>query len=407
MQTFDTIIVGGGAAGFFAAIRLAELKPKASILILEKTSKLLSKVEISGGGRCNVTNACFDNKLLSENYPRGSKELLGCFYRFNTADTVKWFESRGVALKSEIDGRMFPITDDSQTIMDCLLKETQQLGVEISIRTKVEKIESTDAGFLLLLDESDRVACKTLLIATGGHPKRENFGYLDHFKHKIENPVPSLFTFNLRRHPICQLPGVSVTDAIVTLPEHKEEFRGPLLITHWGLSGPAVLKLSAFAARKLHDCGYRYTVEVNWLPNLSQDNIFDLLKQQKSTKTSLRRKPFDNISQRLWDYFLDSIHLSHETKWADCQNAKLSELAQQLYQSKFESQGKTTFKDEFVTCGGISRKEIDFRTMESKLHPNLFFAGEVIDIDGITGGFNFQAAWTCGYIAGEGIAGKL
>ncbi|MCO6494524.1 MAG: NAD(P)/FAD-dependent oxidoreductase [Bacteroidetes bacterium] len=407
MLHYDTIIVGGGAAGFFAAIRLAELKPNASILILEKSNKLLSKVEISGGGRCNVTNACFDNKLLADNYPRGNKELLGCFHRFNPADTVKWFQSKGVRLKTEIDGRMFPITDDSQTIIDCFTKETERLGIEISIRTRVEKIEKTADGFLLHLDESDKVACKTLLIATGGHPKKEHFYYLSELKHKIENPVPSLFTFNLHRHAICKMPGVSVADTIVRLPEHKEQFRGPLLITHWGLSGPAVLKLSAFAARKLNDCGYRYSVEINWLPDLSLKELTDLLINQKNTKSNIRKNPFDHIPQRLWEYFLENVNIKQEVKWADCPNGKLTELAQKLHQSMFEAQGKTTFKEEFVTCGGVSRKEIDFRTMESKLHPNLCFAGEVIDIDGITGGFNFQAAWTCAYIAAESIANKI
>lgn len=407
MLVYDTIVVGGGAAGFFAAIKVAELKPNSSVLILEKTSKLLAKVEISGGSRCNVTNACFDNKELAANYPRGSKELLGCFYRFNPTDTIQWFEAKGVQLKAEADLRMFPISDSSQTIIDCFLNEIDRLGIEISTQTKVESIEPQQDGFTLHLDRDEKVACKTLLIATGGHTKKEHFHYLAPLHHKIENPVPSLFTFNLPKHPICALSGVSVTDVEITLPEHNERFRGPFLITHWGLSGPAVLKLSAFAARKLHDVGYRYDIEVDFLPHLTADEIFASLKQQKSGKANVKKKPFESIPQRLWEYLLNNSGLRSDEKWADCQNNKLQDLAHQLHKSQFEANGKTTYKDEFVTCGGISRKEIDFRTMESKLHPNLFFAGEVIDIDGITGGFNFQAAWTCGSIAAETIASRI
>ena len=404
---YDAIIIGGGAAGFFGAIHLAELKPGAKILILEKTSKLLAKVRISGGGRCNVTHACFDNKILAGFYPRGNKELLGPFFRFSTNNTLEWFENRGVEIVAEEDGRMFPTSDDSQTIIDCLLEEVEKHGIEISIQTQVEEIHPTEGGFILHLDHEEKVSCKTLLMATGGHTKAEHFKYLEKLHHSIEEPVPSLFTFNLPKHPICKLMGLSVLNAEVSLPEHGLSFKGPVLVTHWGLSGPAVLKLSAFAARLLHDCDYEYTVRVNWLPDFSEEEIVQTLKEMKSGNAFCAKKIFEGIPQRMWEAMLDGAGINPVGRWADCTNKNIQALANILHASEFEAEGKTTFKEEFVTCGGIKRKEIDFRTMESKLHTGLFFAGEVIDIDGITGGFNFQAAWTTSYVAAEGMAEKL
>jgi predicted Rossmann fold flavoprotein len=404
---WDAIIVGGGAAGFFAALQLKETKPNARVLIMEKTGKLLAKVAISGGGRCNVTHACFDNKLLSTFYPRGEKELYGAFSRFAVNDTVQWFAQRGIQLKTEVDGRMFPESDDSATIVDCFIEEAQEAGIEVQFHTGLVAISANENSFSLLTQDEDTIETRTLLIATGGSPKSSGFSYLNGTGHTIIPPVPSLFTFNLPSHPLTELMGLSVEDAAVSLPDYKKTFRGPVLITHWGLSGPAVLKLSAFAARELNADNYRYKVKVNWLAAYSPEDVWDKLMERKLSRQSLGNKPFPEIPKRMWEAFLDSADLHESDKWADSSNKKLRLLADLLCGSSFVANGKTTFKDEFVTSGGVNLKEVDFRTMESKCCPGLYFAGEVLNIDGITGGFNFQAAWTTGAIAGKAIAARL
>lgn len=404
---WDAVIVGGGAAGFFAALQLKEAKPNARVLIIEKTGKLLAKVAISGGGRCNVTHACFDNKLLSSFYPRGEKELYGAFSRFAVNDTIQWFANRGIQLKTEADGRMFPESDDSATIVDCFIEEAQEAGIEVYFHTGLIALRTTPEGFSLLTQDEDLIETKTLLIATGGSPKGSGFSFLNGTGHTIVPPVPSLFTFNLPGHPLTDLMGLSVEDASVSLPDYKRTFRGPVLITHWGLSGPAVLKLSAFAARELYADNYRYKVKVNWLAAYSPDEVWEKMLERKLSRQSLGNKPFPEIPKRMWEALLDSADLNEADKWADSPNKKLRLLADLLCGSSFAANGKTTFKDEFVTSGGVHLKEVDFRTMESKNCQGLYFAGEVLNIDGITGGFNFQAAWTTGAIAGKAMAARL
>lgn len=399
-----TVIIGGGAAGFFGALELASLRPNDNILIIEKNNSLLNKVRISGGGRCNVTHACFDNKLLVKNYPRGQKELLGSFYTFNTESTIDWFAKRNIELKTENDGRMFPVSDTSETIVQCFLDEAWEKGIRILTQTTVLHIKKTGAIFTLETNRGD-MECDTLFVATGGHPKLMHFDYLQEFNHSIIPPVPSLFTFNLPQHPICMLMGVSVQNALVRIVETKDEMQGPVLITHWGLSGPAVLKLSAMAARKLESINYNYTLVIQWLPSLHVDEILNQLTSNKNQnpKKSSKLRIFEEIPQRLWEFLLAECAINLQTKWAEVPKIKLQKLANFLYQHTFSANGKTTFKEEFVTSGGIDLKEIDFKTMQSKLVPGLFFAGEVLNIDAVTGGFNFQAAWTSSYIAAHGI----
>jgi predicted Rossmann fold flavoprotein len=409
MKRYEAIIIGGGAAGFFAAIRLAEQCRNSKILIIEKSDKLLSKVKVSGGGRCNVTHACFDNKILAGNYPRGGRELLSSFHRFNTQDTVNWFEKRGVKLKAENDGRMFPVTDDSQTIVNCLIDSAKSLGVEIMMKTKVNEIEFQNEAYKLTCNETEVFACKRLLVATGGHAKANHFQYLNKLNHSFETPVPSLFTFNLPKHPICKLMGVSVSDVKVKIAQTGDSFQGPLLITHWGLSGPVVLKLSSFAARKLHELDYNYDLVVNWLPLYTQDEMLSRLREFKESQSSakIEKRLFAEIPQRLWEFFLWQASIDRDKRCNELGKKEMNTLAEILVMSRYAAHGKTTFKEEFVTCGGVKLKEVDFKNMESKLHPGLFFAGEVLNIDGITGGFNFQAAWTTGYLSAEGMAEKL
>jgi predicted Rossmann fold flavoprotein len=385
-------IIGGGAAGFFAAVNAARLHPDLDVIILEKSDKLLSKVRISGGGRCNVTHACFDNRLLVKNYPRGERELIQAFSRFSTGDTVSWFHERGVELKTEDDGRMFPVTDDSQTIVDCLLSEADRYNVQIICKAGVHEI----------IPENDQ--CK-VLIATGGGRNESAFSFLKQTKHSIVHPVPSLFTFNIKNKQLTELMGVSVPDARVSIPSAKAETQGPLLITHWGMSGPAVLKTSSLAARELEKLQYRFDVHINWMGSGNPESMFEELCDIRKSEAQHKcdRSPFETISRRLWEYFIGKSDMKSDLRWGDVSNKNLRRLAEILTRDVYAVDGKTTFKEEFVTCGGISRKEIDFSTMESKLHKGLFFAGEVIDIDAVTGGFNFQNAWTTGWIVGISV----
>jgi predicted Rossmann fold flavoprotein len=400
------IVIGGGAAGFFAAINAAEINPDAEIIIVEKSNKLLSKVLVSGGGRCNVTHACFENSLLVKNYPRGEKELRGAFNRFTTEDTIAWFKQHGVTLKTEDDGRMFPITDNSETIANCLLQTAHDLNIKIKISVSVKEITiQADKTFSLKTDTEYNPKCDKLIIASGGNPKNENYNWLSKVGHSIVSPVPSLFTFNIPTNDITKLMGISVPHAKIKVANTKLETEGPLLITHWGLSGPAILKASAWGARILHDMNYDFTVLVNWLPAYKEEGLRDLLTEQKNNNPSknVGGNSSLDLPKRLWEFFLDKAAILETNRWADINKKQINTLVNILLNDAYQVKGKTTFKEEFVTCGGISLKEVDFGTMQSKLVPNLYFAGEVLDIDGVTGGFNFQNAWTTGWIAANGV----
>ena len=402
----QVIVIGGGAAGFFAAINVAELHPDANVTILEKSNKLLAKILVSGGGRCNVTHACFENSLLVKNYPRGEKELRGAFNRFTAEDTITWFKQHGVLLKTEDDGRMFPVTNSSETIAQCLLQAADNLNIKIKTSISVKEINiNTDKTFSLKTDTEYNPQCDKLIIASGGNPKNENYNWLSRVGHTIIPPVPSLYTFNIPNNEITKLMGISVPHAKIKVANTKLETEGPLLITHWGLSGPAILKASAWGARILNDLNYDFTAFVNWFPTYKEETLRDLLIEQKNihpAKNVGGNSPIE-IPKRLWEFFLQKAIISETSRWADVNKKQINTLINILLNDTYLVKGKTTFKEEFVTCGGISLKEVDFSTMQSKIVANLFFAGEVLDIDGVTGGFNFQNAWTTGWIAANGI----
>ena len=393
------IVIGGGAAGFFAAINLAERLPHSRIVILEKTTKVLSKVRVSGGGRCNVTHACFEPKELSSNYPRGEKELLGPFHQFATGDVIAWFAERGVELKMEEDGRMFPVTDSSQTIIDCFEEEVKKRGIQIKFSTEVVKIEKPDK-FILTTQNGGAIAADLVVVAIGGNSKVKHYRFLEEIGHKLIDPIPSLFTFNLRKHPSNKLMGLSYYASIRLKGTSFEEF-GPLLFTHWGMSGPAILKLSAKAAKWLFDSNYQFEFEVNWL-----DTVDNFIKENRKNfpSSKVQSKKPEEMPNRLWTYLLERASLSESLNWADLNKNQMQQLTQVLQADVYQANGKTTFKEEFVTCGGVTLKDINMKTMESKKVPGIYFCGEVMNVDAITGGFNFQAAWTSGYVVSEGIA---
>jgi predicted Rossmann fold flavoprotein len=399
------IVIGGGAAGFFCAVNAARLNPELKVIILEKSSKLLSKVKVSGGGRCNVTHACFDMEEMKKKYPRGANFIKKSFHQFFTRDTIEWFKERGVGLKAEEDGRMFPITDSSQTIIDCLMKEANKYGVEILMNKQVDKVEKLNGLWQIMTSDSRLLTSDHLCIACGGYPKSAMFDWVKKLGHAIEEPVPSLFTFNLQGNEITKLMGVSVADAQIKIAGSKLIERGPLLITHWGLSGPAVLRLSAWGARELAVKNYQFAVLINWIPDYNEHQLrerlqelrFDIASQKISNKN-----PF-GLPHRLWEYLIYQSCIAENRRWADMPVKEQNLLIKNLVAQEFEVKGKTTFKEEFVTAGGIKLAEIDANTMQSKIIPNLFFAGEVMDVDGITGGFNFQHAWTSGFIAAKAI----
>jgi len=402
-------IVGGGAAGFFAAISCAQANPKLEVYLFEKTVKLLSKVRVSGGGRCNVTHHCFNPHQFVQYYPRGGKFLKTGFKLFGATETIKWFEMRGVKLKAEADGRMFPVTDDSATIVNCLIAEATKAGVMIKTRIGVDTIvltEQTSTKFRLSLSTGDVFEVDYLLICTGGYPKAESYAWLQNLGHTIIPPVPSLFTFNVPNSPLKELQGVAVKHAKVKIAGQSLENEGPLLITHWGYSGPAILKLSAWAARDLHNAGYNFTSLINWIPEFSEEQLRAYLVdyRQQYPKRLVAVHSLFNLPQRLWKALVVLAEISDKTIWAELPAKNQNKLVEQLLRGPFDVKGKTTFKEEFVTCGGIDLREVNPATMESKIVPNLFFAGEILDIDGVTGGFNFQAAWTTGYLAGKAIA---
>ncbi len=398
-------VIGGGAAGFFAAITAKQAAPEHDVVLLEATGRLLSKVRVSGGGRCNVTHACFDARELVQFYPRGGKELRQAFSRFMPGDTVAWFEDRGVVLKTEVDGRMFPVTDDSGTIVDCLLNEARLHGVEIKLSSPVRSIVPENNRFILSFREGGESIFDRVLIATGGSPKLEGFDWIASFGHTIVPPVPSLFTFNIPNDAVTKLMGVSVEQAVVTLPEDNFAVRGPLLITHWGLSGPAVLKLSSLAARRLADRNYRFEALVNWWGETDSTDAWEWITSMRKERTTAKvlSAPPSGISKRLWEFLLHRSGIRTEINWSDLRKEEAEALVRTVLSDRYQINGKTTFKDEFVTCGGVSLKEVDFKTMQSKIVPGLFFAGEVLDIDAVTGGFNFQSAWTTGFIAGNAM----
>jgi len=393
---YDILVIGGGAAGFFTAINIAERNPKIKIAILERGQEVLTKVRVSGGGRCNVTHACFVPNELVKFYPRGEKELRGPFHQFCSGDTIEWFEKRGVELKIEDDGRMFPVSDSSQTIIDCFLSLAQKYKIEILTGQSVQSIFKTETVWKVNTNH-DQFSCSKLIMTTGSNPKI--WEMLKGLGHSIVEPVPSLFTFNIKDSRIKELMGVSAL-ASVRVKNSKLKATGPLLITHWGMSGPGILRLSAWGARELAAKNYQFTLEVNWLNDWTLDETQAHLKELKlehSKKVVFKKSPFD-FPNRLWEKLVLSSGISEETKWADLSRKQLIDLSNQLTNGQFQVNGKSTFKEEFVTAGGIDLREINFKTMQSKLLPDLYFAGEIVNIDAITGGFNFQNAWTSGFI---------
>lgn len=397
------VVVGGGAAGFFAAINAKEMNPGLDIVILEKGKEVLQKVKISGGGRCNVTHACFEPKELVKFYPRGEKELLGPFHQFMTGDTFEWFEQRGIPLKIESDNRVFPESNSSQTIVDCFIKTTENLGIEVRKNCGVLTVEKANGQWKVSTKDQD-FFCDKLVMAAGSSKKV--WDLTETLNHTIVSPVPSLFTFNIKDARIKGLLGISVPNASVRLLDTKLEAFGPLLITHWGLSGPAILKLSAFGARILAEKHYDYKVEINWLsrPTDKIQNVLINLKKKQPRKQVMLRSPFEEIPKRLWERFVLFSGIKDTQNWADLSHAQIENLSNQITKCVFQANGKSTFKEEFVTAGGIDLKEINFKRFESKLHNNLFFIGEILNIDAVTGGFNFQNAWTGGWLCAKALA---
>ncbi len=401
----NVIVIGGGAAGFFAAVNCPK-SADISVTLLEKSNKLLSKVRVSGGGRCNVTHACFDNNLLVKNYPRGEKELRSSFSRFSTADTINWFKERGVELKTEADGRMFPTTDNSETIVNCLMQEAAKNNVNIKLNVSIQEIiKNEDETFTLKADGGGEFKCDKLIIATGGNSKEEAYSWLKRLGHTIFTPVPSLFTFNIPNNDITKLMGVAVPHVKIRVATTKLETEGPLMITHWGMSGPAILKASAWGARILNDLNYNFSTLVSWLPMHTEEKIkieFNNQKEENAAKIVLNNCPFE-LPKRLWEHLVLKAGISDTVRWADLSKKNGNLLAHFLASDEYKVAGKTTFKEEFVTCGGIQLKEIDFSKMESKIVSGLYFTGEVLDVDGVTGGFNFQNAWSSAWIAANNL----
>lgn len=405
------VVIGGGAAGFFCAVNAARLDSSLKVIIVEKSNRLLSKVKVSGGGRCNVTHACFDIAELIKRYPRGKNFLKKTFHWFNTKDTIHWFEERGVKLKAEPDGRMFPITDSSQTIIDCLIREANKFGVEVMMNTEVKNItfNRDTHQFYFQLSGSRTLGADLCCVATGGFPKESQFDWLKQLGHTIELPVPSLFTFNLPGNPLTQLMGVSVEKATIKVVGTKLQESGPLLITHWGLSGPATLKTSAWGARDLASKQYDFTILVNWLADHTEQSLredWQDIRNRFSAQKIYGKNPF-GLPNRLWIFLLQQSAIDESKRWTDVSSKEQNKLIQLLTAAEFHVKGKTTFKEEFVTCGGIKLSEVDANTMQSRIVPNLFFAGEILDVDGITGGFNFQHAWTSGWIAAKAITSSI
>lgn len=407
MKNESLVVIGGGAAGFFCAVNAARLNPALSVTILEKTSEVLSKVKVSGGWRCNVTHACSHISDMARNYPRGNAFLKKAFHHFFVDDTVNWFESRGVRLKTEADGRMFPETDDSATVINCFLSESEKYKVKLKFRSGVKSIHHAGGRFSIET-AAESMTAEKICLAAGGIGKPEQAAWLNKLGHSLVKPVPSLFTFNIPDKGLRALMGISLQEATVRIDDLKISETGPLLITHWGLSGPAVIKLSAWGARELNDKNYRFRISVNWAPSFHERSMLDRLRILRFEKAAAHtgNHPPLSLPARLWHHLLSEAGIAVDTRWADVPAREQNKLARILCGSQYDVVGKTTFKEEFVTAGGISLAEVDPSTMESRKVPGLYFAGEMLDIDGVTGGFNFQACWTTAYIAARAIAGR-
>jgi predicted Rossmann fold flavoprotein len=413
------IVIGGGAAGIYCAANAARLCPGLRVTVLEKTGKLLSKVKVSGGGRCNVTHACFDITEMPGRYPRGGQFVRRELYCWGVTDTVGWFEERGVQLKTEADGRMFPVTDTSQTVIDCLMREVNRYGVEVRFHAEVKEVvghagpggavagaSAGNGGFLVQLADGRSMVADYVCVACGGYPKSGMFDWIRRLGHAIEEPVPSLFTFNLPGDPITRLMGVAVGEAQVKIAGSRLVERGPLLITHWGLSGPVVLRLSAWGARELAAGGYRFEIRVNWLPDLSEQQVRERMQQVRyewAARSVWGGNPFA-LPQRLWEYCVAAAGIPEGLRWADLPAKDQNRLVNFIWAAGYAVEGKTTFKEEFVTAGGVRLAEVDPITCQSRMVPGLYFAGEILDVDGITGGYNFQHAWSSGWIVADSVA---
>jgi len=396
-------VIGGGAAGFFSAISAKHHNPEAQVTIYEKSDKLLSKVRVSGGGRCNVTHHCFKINELVKFYPRGEKPLKKAFGMFSPTDTIEWFKKRGVELKTEADGRMFPTTDSSQTVIDCLMKEIHNQGIGIKTKSAIKSLKESKDAIVLGFKNGETKEVDKVIIATGGSPRPDGFNWLRKLGHQIEEPVPSLFTFNMPHEPIKELMGVVADPVSVKIMGSKLKSTGPLLITHWGMSGPAILKLSSFGARELNEMNYEFKALINWSGDFPEQEIRSVLKKvvDDHTKKKIRNvNPFE-LPGRLWEFLIQKLEIGDDMIWGNMGKKNINRLVHILMTDEYSVSGKTTFKEEFVTCGGISLQDVDIKTMQSRKVPNIYFAGEVLDIDGVTGGFNFQAAWTTGFIAGR------
>lgn len=401
------VVIGGGAAGFFCAVNAAAMNPALKVVIVEKTGKLLSKVKVSGGGRCNVTHSCFSISDMIKKYPRGGSFLKKSFHHFFTADTINWFQQRGVELKTEPDGRMFPVTNTSQTIIDCLMSEVNKYGIEILMNREVGELSMANGQWSIVFKDDKKMEADFVCIASGGYPKAVQFDWLIKLGHTIVEPVPSLFTFNMPGNDITALMGITVDNVSVKIVSSKLAVHGPLLITHWGMSGPAILKLSAWGARELAKFNWKFEMIVNWLPVFNEQTLKDKFQQVRfeiATQKIINRNPF-LLPHRLWQYMLQQSGVHEDLRWADLPAKEQNKLIKNICAQQFVVNGKTTFKEEFVTAGGIALEEVDHNTMQSKIVQGLFFTGEVLNIDGVTGGFNFQNAWTTGWIAAKAIAG--
>jgi len=405
-NSWDLIVIGGGAAGYFSAITAAEASPGLRVLILERSAKVLGKVRISGGGRCNVTHACFEPKPLSGFYPRGHKSLVGPFHRWGASETVAWFESRGVTLKTEEDGRMFPITDDSQTVIDCLTGAARKAKVELAVSEGVDEISVLPDGGFLLVTTRRELTAKAVLIATGGTRSGSGGALAESLGHTLDPAVPSLFTFHIEDPRLTDLQGLAVTPATAGIEGSNATSTGPILITHWGLSGPGILKLSAWSARELANRDYRFTLKIDWLPGEEPSAAFAALRRDYGKRSIHTRSPFATVAKRFWERLVTLSGIPEGTTWSQLTSEASAALVSNLKTARFQVTGKSLNKDEFVTCGGVPLHELDLRTLQSKRCPGLYFAGEVIDVDGITGGFNFQNAWTTGHLAGTAIAAQ-
>lgn len=405
---YDLIIIGGGAAGFFTAIQTAELSySTAKILILEKSSQILQKVKISGGGRCNVTHSCFEPKALTQHYPRGEKFLISPFHRFQASDMVTWLAQQGVELKTEADGRMFPTSNHSQTIIDCLTQAAQEHKVDLKIKKEVSSIKTEGGEFNIECSDDSFYSCDHLMVATGGTRLKSSEKLPIQLDHPILSPVPSLFSFNISDSLIQDLAGISQPHVQCQIIDTKLKTSGPIIITHWGLSGPAILKLSALAARELAENDYQFKITINWTPHDNLTQRFNAQRTQNGKKLIIKNSPLPNIPKRLWASFVKKTTIMEDTSWSQLSKTQESELINALRHCILSVTGKSINKDEFVTCGGVSLQQINPKNFSSKIHPNLYFAGEVLDIDGITGGFNFQNAWTSSHLAAQDISAKI